>query len=116
MTWVEWINNLSKYKYGVHLMPTWAAGTFTLNCAYQGIPCIGYKGLDTQEKLHPNLSVDMGDLKRAKQLANWLKTDKEFYDDCSEICKNLYTNSDFRENRWLNIMENTLGEILNETD
>ena len=116
MTWVEWINNLSKYKYGVHLMPTWAAGTFTLNCAYQGIPCIGYKGLDTQEKLHPNLSVDYGDVETARSLAKKLKDDEDFYNECSDMCKNLYTNSDFRENRWLNIMENTLREILNETN
>ena len=54
MTWVDWMNNLSQYHVGVHMMPTHAAGTFTLNCAFHGIPCIGYKGLDTQEGLHPH--------------------------------------------------------------
>ena len=57
MTWVEWMNNLSQYHVGVHLMPTHAAGTFALNCAFHGIHCIGYEGLDTQEELHPNLTV-----------------------------------------------------------
>ena len=38
MTWIEWIKNLGQFKYGVHLMPTHAAGTFTLNCAFHGIP------------------------------------------------------------------------------
>ena len=114
MTWVEWINNLSKYKYGVHLMPTWAAGTFALNCAYHGIPCIGYKGLDTQELCFPHLSVDMGDLKKAKQLANWLKTDKEFYDDCVDECKLNYKNSGFRENLYIYTMNKVIKEVMSK--
>tara|TARA_R100000664_G_C2725219_1_gene117389 strand:+ start:120 stop:1052 length:933 start_codon:yes stop_codon:yes gene_type:complete len=115
MTWVEWINNLSRFKYGVHLMPTWAAGTFTLNCAYHGIPCIGYKGLDTQH-LHPSLSVDYGDLDTAKILAKRLKIDKEFYEKCSVECKNLYRNSSFREEKYVNIMKQVIEEIINETN
>jgi len=87
MNWNDWINNLSRFKYGVHLMTTHAAGTFALNCAYHGIPCIGHEGLDTQELCFPHLSVDMGDVKKAKQLAVRLKTDKSFYDDCSKIAK-----------------------------
>jgi len=66
--------------------------------------------------LHPNLSVDYGDVETARSLAKKLKDDEDFYNECSDMCKNLYTNSDFRENRWLNIMENTLREILNETN
>ena len=115
MTWVEWINNLSKYKYGVHLMPTWAAGTFTLNCAYHGIPCIGYKGLDTQH-LHPSLSVDYGDLDEAKILAKRLKIDEEFYKKCSKECKNLYRNSSFREKQYIYTMNKVIGEVINETN
>ena len=61
MNWIEWMNNLSRFKYAVHLMPTQAAGTFALNCAYHGIPCIGYKGLDTQSKCHPQLTVKMNE-------------------------------------------------------
>ena len=40
LNWTNWIAELSKRKYGVHLMRTHAAGTFALNCAYLGIPCI----------------------------------------------------------------------------
>ena len=65
MTWIEWMNFLSQYHIGVHMMPTHAAGTFTLNCAFHGIPCIGYKGLDTQEELHPYLTVNDGDIEKA---------------------------------------------------
>ena len=79
--------NLSRFKYAVHLMPTHAAGTFSLNCAYYGIPCIGYEGLDTQELCFPHLTVKMGNLNKAKQLADRLKVDKDFYDDCSKTAK-----------------------------
>ena len=113
MTWVEWINNLSKYKYGVHLMPTWAAGTFTLNCAYHGIPCIGYRGLDTQEKLHPLLSVDYGDVSSARKLAKKLNEDDDFYKECSEMCKNLYLNSAFGEKQYIYTMKKVMREVIN---
>ena len=87
MNWVEWIKTLNNFKYGVHLMRTHAAGTFALNCAYLGIPCIGYKGLDTQEKCHPNLTVKLGDLAMAKEKLILLKTSKEYYKECSEMAK-----------------------------
>ena len=44
MMWNEWIKALANFNVGIHLMRTHAAGTFALNCAYLGIPCIGYKG------------------------------------------------------------------------
>ena len=101
MTWVEWMNNLSQYHVGVHMMPTHAAGTFTLNCAFHGIPCIGYKGLDTQEELHPYLSVNDGDIEKAKHLAKELKNDKGFYDTCSKICRKNYENSFYNEKNFV---------------
>ena len=116
MTWVEWINNLSKYKYGVHLMPTWAAGTFTLNCAYHGIPCIGYKGLDTQEKLHPSLSVEYGDVNMARSLASRLHNDNDFYETCVDECRTLYKNSVFREKQYIYIMNKVIKEVMNESN
>ena len=88
MDWCDWINNLSQFKYGVHLMPTHAAGTFALNCAYHGIPCIGYEGLDTQSLCHPQLTIKMNDLNRARKLANKLKNDSNFYQTASETAKN----------------------------
>lgn len=90
MQWLEWIKTLNKFKYGVHLMRTHAAGTFALNCAYLGIPCVGYKGLDTQELCHPNLTIEFGDIKKAKELLNRLKTDKKFYLENSNLAKEQY--------------------------
>tara|TARA_R110001592_G_scaffold158580_1_gene389693 strand:+ start:1988 stop:2911 length:924 start_codon:yes stop_codon:yes gene_type:complete len=90
MNWVEWIHELNKRKYAVHLMRTHAAGTFALNCAYLGIPCIGYKGLDTQEVCHPDTTIEVGDITKAKQIAEKLRNDEEFYLYCSNKAKNNY--------------------------
>lgn len=87
LSWTEWIYTLNKFKYGVHLMRTFAAGTFALNCAYLGIPCIGYEGLDTQEVCHPKLTVKVGDLITAKKLMKQLKEDTSFYLEQSETAK-----------------------------
>jgi hypothetical protein len=100
--WREWINVLSQFNIGVHLMRTHAAGTFAMNCAFHGIPCIGYEGLDTQETLHQHLSVKVGDLDMAKQLAKQLKSDDGFYQMCSnssqEMFKKFYTEEAWKEN------------------
>jgi len=90
MLWTDWITALSEFKYAVHLMPTVAAGTFSLNCAYLGIPCIGNKEVDTQRLCHPELSVDVWDVERARELAIRLKNDKFFYEECSNHTKLFY--------------------------
>jgi hypothetical protein len=92
LNWKQWLHELNNFKYGVHLMRTHAAGTFALNCAYLGIPCIGYKGLDTQEICHPNLTVEIGDLVTAKKLITLLK-DKDYYKEQSQIAINNYKNN-----------------------
>ena len=97
MNWVEWIKTLNNFKYGIHLMRTHAAGTFALNCAYLGIPCIGYDGLDTQEKCHPNLTVKLGDLAMAKEKIIQLKLDKDYYKECSKIAKLNYKQHYYEE-------------------
>ena len=113
MNWVEWMNNLSRFKYAVHLMPTHAAGTFALNCAYHGIPCIGYKGLDTQSACHPQLSIKMNDLKHARKLANRLKNDSHFYKTQSQTAKNNF-NSFFGEKEYIYNMKGILNKVINE--
>jgi hypothetical protein len=90
LTWLEWMNALSTFKYAVHLMPTIAAGTFSLNCAYFGIPCIGNEKVDTQRICHPELSVDVEDVEKARILAKMLKEDLDFYKECSTLCKKNY--------------------------
>lgn len=90
LEWNQWISELSKRRIGIHMMRTHAAGTFALNCSYLGIPCVGYKGLDTQKILHPELAVKDGDLKTARKLIYRLHNDKEFYTLCSDSTKILY--------------------------
>jgi len=112
MSWVEWINTLSQFKYGVHLMPTHAAGTFTLNCAFHGIPCIGYKGLDTQEELHPDLTVEDSDLEKAKYLARELKNGQGFYDEMSKNCRENYKKSLYNETNFVPYITDIFKELL----
>jgi hypothetical protein len=100
MNWRDWINILGNYRIGVHLMRTHAAGTFSLNCGFHGIPSIGYKGLDTQELLHPNTTVEVGDLLSAKKIIKKLDTDKYFYQECSEQTKELFSYL-YSEEAWL---------------
>ena len=91
LQWNEWIKELNKRKLGIHMMRTHAAGTFALNCSYLGLPCVGYKELDTQRILHPNLSVDNGNLESARELVNKLWNDLDFYKENSILTKELYS-------------------------
>lgn len=93
------------------MMRTHAAGTFSLNCAYLGIPCIGYKGLDTQEICFPELSVKLGDLYKAKQFINQLHNDKDFYNECSIVAKMAFEH-EFKEDIYKTKIENIFNEIL----
>jgi hypothetical protein len=106
LDWYGWMKQLSSKKYGIHLMRTHAAGTFALNCAYFGIPCIGYRGLDTQEICHPSLTVDMADVKRAKELAHNLLYD-DFYEKCSTESRMLY-DKNYKESVFLSY----IGDVL----
>mgnify|MGYP003113057702 FL=1 len=100
MDWTQWITTLNNFKYGVHLMRTHAAGTFALNCAYLGIPCIGYEGLDTQMICHPDCTIGLGDITKAKQIAEKLRLDEDFYLYCSNIAKENYK-THFHENKFI---------------
>ena len=80
--WREWIDLLSNFKIGIQL-GTAAAGQFQLNCSFHGIPCIGYSNLNTQRILHPLTTVEVGDIKMAKDIAKKLKSDV-YYGLCVE--------------------------------
>lgn len=91
MHWSDWMAELNKFKIGIHMMPTVAAGTFSLNCAYWGIPCIGNKKLDAQYHCFPlELSVDIDDMESAIAAAQKLATDDEFYKHCADYSINAY--------------------------
>jgi len=106
VVWKDWIYELSKHKYGVQL-GTAAAGTFNLNCAYLGIPCVGYNNVNTQ-RCHPNLSVDVGDVERAKTLMKKLKEDTDFYDECSKTAIKKY-NECFDEKVYIYTMKKVIS-------
>ena len=100
MDWREWINHIGQYRVGVHLMRTHAAGTFSMNLAYHGTPVIGYKGLDTQELLHPQTTVKVGDLVGAKEIMTKLTEDEDFYQECSEQTRSRFKKY-YSEEAWL---------------
>jgi hypothetical protein len=89
MTWNQWMNELSTFKYAVQF-GNGAAGSFNLNCAYLGVPCIGLKALETQNTCFPDLSIGDVDLKKGKELAHKLKNDSDFYKHCVEQGKANY--------------------------
>ncbi len=107
VNWTDWMIQLSSFKYAVHMMPTVAAGTFSLNCAYFGIPCIGNKLVDTQRLCHPDLAVDVSDINSAKELSIKLRNDTEFYLYCSNIAKQNY-----RNHYDIQIWKDTMSDIL----
>jgi hypothetical protein len=108
LNWNEWIKTLATHKYAVHLMTTIAAGTFSMNCGFLGIPCIGYEEADTQRKIHPSLSVKIGDLESARKLVIQLRDDKDFWKKCSDEASDNYTKY-FSEKTFLGKMEKRLS-------
>lgn len=90
LEWLDWMKELSTFKYAIHLMPTVAAGTFSLNCSYFGIPCIGNIKVDTQRKCQPQLSVDVDDVSGARELVKRLRDDIDFYNECSRVSRENY--------------------------
>jgi hypothetical protein len=109
MDWLSWMKQVATFKYAVHLMPTVAAGTFSLNCAYFGIPCIGNEKVDTQMTCHPDLSVDVADLNSARKLAVRLMSDPKFYEKCSIEAKENYERFYF-----IDVWKNKMNRVLNE--
>ena len=87
MMWKEWMENLSRYKFGVMMIPAVGSGTFALNCGYHSIPCIGNNKSDTQKLLFPDLSVDHMDLKSARELSIKLRDNESFYKEVSDKSK-----------------------------
>lgn len=110
LDWNNWILTLNSFKYGVHLMRTFAAGTFAMNCAYLGIPCIGYDYVDTQRILHPELSVKLNDLKSAVELMKRLRDDDIFYNEMSLKSKQLFKER-YSEEVFLEDIKNKIREI-----
>tara|TARA_B100000424_G_scaffold90697_1_gene68146 strand:+ start:282 stop:1244 length:963 start_codon:yes stop_codon:yes gene_type:complete len=100
----DWIYKLSEYKYAVHLMPAITAGTFCLNTAFLGIPCIGYVDSDPQRICQPDLSVDLYDIEKARKLANRLVTDLDFYEHCSKTAIKNYE-SNYSESIFIEYMK-----------
>ena len=104
MSWVDWMYNLSRYKIGYMMSAATASGSFALNCAYLGIPCIGDKRADTQSILFPDLAIDVFDNKKALNLTLKLKKDLDFYIEVSNKAKRLYK-KEFTKEKMLKLLQ-----------
>lgn len=106
--WTKWMEQLSTFKYAVNLMPTIAAGTFSLNCAYYGIPCIGNEKVDTQLEFFPELSVDVHDVYSARHQAILLR-EREYYEGASHHAKKKFKESVHSNiDKWLEVMKDSI--------
>lgn len=111
LNWKQWIHALNKFKYAVHLNPNTIGGTFYLNCAYLGIPCIGNVKANTQRLCFPDTSVDVQDLVNAKKIAKKLKNDVDFYNHCSNQAKELYMEN-FHKNVYVQQLKSIIEKVL----
>ena len=91
--------------------PNTIGGTFYLNCAYLGIPCIGNKHTNTQKLCFPDLSVEPHDLKKAKKLAEKLRNNAEFYVNCSTKAIENYKKY-FSEDSYIKHMKQVIKEVM----
>ncbi|MDP2692245.1 MAG: hypothetical protein Q8O88_01235 [bacterium] len=110
-TWSGFITLMSQCEYAIHLMPASAAATFNLNCAALGIPCIGNRLADTQQELFPDLSVEVTDLTKAKELLTALTEDPNFY--AKVVAKALANVKKFDTKTCAPIVSKNIQEILN---
>ena len=110
MDWFGWMKSIRDFKYAVHLNPNTIGGTFYLNCAYWGIPCVGNKHTNTQWKCFPETSVEPDDLLGAKKLVKKLRDNKHFYNSVSKQAKHNF-NKHFGEEVYIYIMNRRFDEI-----
>jgi len=110
MEWADWMVALNNFKYAIHLNPNSIGGTFSLNCGYLGLPCIGSIHSNTQRLCFPDLSIEPDNLKKAKELAKKLRLDKDFYLYCSNKSKELY-HKHFSEKSYNKTWKKILNQI-----
>jgi hypothetical protein len=112
LEWYDWIVKLNEFKYAVHLNPNNIAGTFSLNCAFLGMPCIGSMYTNTQRMCFPDLSVHPTDVGKAKNLIRLLRDDKKFYNNVSKKAKYIF-NEFFSEKKYIEIWNSILTKEFN---
>lgn len=64
LIWIIWMIHLKTYKYAVHLMPTAAAGTFSMNCLSQDTDVVTMNGIKNIR------DVKIGDYVISKNMSN----------------------------------------------
>ena len=73
---------ISQYEFGIHLTTRATSGRVSAEFAGVGVPLIGNKNNDLQQRCWPDLSIDPFDIDSAIELATRLLEDDAFYDQC----------------------------------
>lgn len=107
MDWKTWMSKLSTYSYAVNMPGVTCAASFSLNCAWWGIPCVGNSHADTQRLCYPETSVEHNDIEGAIKIADKLKTDPEFYKTVSDDAK-MYARTEFTKKKFLDLVFNKI--------
>lgn len=111
--WNEWMYDLSKVKYAVHLMRQAAAGSFSANCSLLKIPCLGWNVIDTQRLCYPETSFEVGDMESVRKAANHLSKNKLFYDHVSEYAFKI-ANDIYSKENYIKTIKEHYEEILSK--
>ena len=83
-----------------------------MNLSWHGTPCIVYSSLDTQDLLHPQTTVELGDITKAQSILKRLYDDESFYQECSEQTKELFDKY-YSEEAWLDDFQKVNKEFKN---
>jgi len=84
---------------------------FIGNCAFFGIPCIGNEKVDTQQRLFPDLSVDVNDIHAARFMAIQLKQDPKFYEQVGNHARLKVIDNEYGNiTKWIEYMEDVICE------
>lgn len=102
MDWKTWMDQLGTYSYAVNLPGVTGTASFSMNCAWWGIPCIGDNMADTQRICYPKTSVDYNDIRSAVEIADKLKN-PEFYREVAEYASET-VRKEFTQERFLEIV------------
>ena len=101
--WKTWMQQLSSYSYAVNMPGVTCAASFSLNCAWWGIPCVGNSHADTQRICYPETSVEYNDIEAAIKIADKLVEDKEFYNKVSKDAKRI-AREEFTKQKFLELV------------
>jgi len=112
-TWdyIEYNKILSKFKIALNLTPMAIGGSFPLQCAMVGVPCVGWDNSHTLKKCFPDLVAPYGDFESLRIILNKLNTEDDFYNKVASQARHIflkeYNIEEYKKN--MNLIFNSLN-------